>query len=469
MVTMHEISNLIPERVARALKVVPLRLSDGILEVGSLARENPILRDELQFITGFKINLIELREDEISRRIASLYLPSPEGVLSLLESFDEEKRDSIGDSYLELSAMESMANDAPVVKLVNALIAEAVDMQASDIHIEPFEDELRVRFRIDGILYPRPSPPRRLAAAIASRIKIMAELDIAEKRLPQDGSIRTMVAGKEIDIRVSTGPSISGESLVLRILNRESLFFGLDDLGFFPDTLEKFESLIKSPHGIILVTGPTGSGKTTTLYAALNRLNSPQVKIITIEDPVEYQLKGIIQLPVNVRAGFTFATGLRSILRHDPDIIMVGEIRDKETLQIAIQAALTGHLVFATLHTNDAPSALTRLLDMGAEEFLVASTLRGVLAQRLIRRICPSCRGEGCPGCSDIGYRGRIGIYELLRVDQRIEELILKRSSSSKIREKAIEGGMKTLLEDGMTKVEHGITTKEEVLRVIQT
>jgi general secretion pathway protein E len=373
------------------------------------------------------------------------------------------------------------------------LVENAISHEASDIHIEPFEDTLRIRYRIDGVLYEQESPPRRLQAAVTSRIKIMAEMNIAERRLPQDGRIRVTLHGQRVDIRVSTMPTVHGESIVMRLLQRASVFHPLEKLGFPTGTLARFESLIKRPHGILLVTGPTGSGKTTTLYAALDKINAPGVKIITVEDPVEYQLKGVNQIPVKSKIGLSFAQGLRHIVRQDPDVILVGEIRDLETAEIAIQASLTGHLVFSTLHTNDAPGAITRLQDMGVEPYLVASVLEGVLAQRLVRRICPACRvpdapsradldalgvkgptgaplfrGKGCDDCRGTGYRGRSGIYELFVIDEDARSLVLRRASTRDIRQHAISRGMVTLRMDGFKRALEGVTTVEEILRVTQ-
>jgi type II secretion system protein E len=386
-----------------------------------------------------------------------------------------------------------MAFEAPVVRLVNLLIDEAVTSEASDIHVEPFEERLRVRYRVDGILYDRESPPRKLQAALTSRIKLMAEMNIAERRLPQDGRIRVTAGGRRVDIRVSTVPTVHGESLVMRLLDRSSVFLPFNRLGFSPAVAESYEALIRRPHGILLVTGPTGSGKTTTLYAALDKINSPDKKIITIEDPVEYQLTGVNQIPVRAKIGLSFAAGLRHIVRQDPDVIMVGEIRDLETAEISIQAALTGHLVLSTLHTNDAPSAIARLQDMGAEPYLVASVLNCVLAQRLVRRVCATCRapyepeardllaigvadatgvelfrGKGCEDCRGTGYRGRVGIYELFVITEDARGLILAKRPSGEIRRHAIERGMVTLRDDGWAKARAGITTVEEILRVTQ-
>ncbi|MGB9601484.1 MAG: GspE/PulE family protein [Limisphaerales bacterium] len=388
--------------------------------------------------------------------------------------------------------------EASVIKFVNQIIWEAYKDRATDIHFEPCEDELRIRYRIDGILHQAPMPPqlKRYQAAIISRIKVMSGMNIAEKRLPQDGRINVRIKGEELDIRVSTVPTVYGESVSLRLLTRGKVFLGLDKLGFSADQEAAIREIIVKPHGIMLVTGPTGSGKSTSLYAFLSTINSVQKRIITIEEPVEYELKGINQIPVRSDIGLTFAVGLRHILRQDPNVIMVGEIRDLETAEIAIRAALTGHLVFSTLHTNDAPSAFTRLIDMGIEPFLVASSVEAVMAQRLVRTICPHCKTEqnversyllkigfpeeeidkvkfykglGCEECRQLGYQGRTGIYELLVVTDPIRSMVMNRAPSTAIAQKAIELGMRTLRHDGWHKVKAGITTIEEVLRVTQT
>ena len=376
---------------------------------------------------------------------------------------------------------------------MNHIISEAIESRASDIHFEPFADELLLRYRIDVILHEFDPPPKRLSSAITTRIKIMAKMDISERRLPQDGRIKLKILGKDIDMRVSTLPTLHGESVVMRILDRGNLLLDLSQMGFPKKVHEELEALILKPYGKLLVTGPTGSGKTTTLYAALSKINTPNKKIITVEDPVEYQMRGINQIHVKPQIGLNFASGLRSIVRQDPDVIMVGEIRDPETAEISIQAALTGHLVFSTVHTNDAAGAITRLLDMGIENFLISSALLGVLAQRLVRVICPDCKeekplapalraemghlgkedikvyhGKGCKACSQTGFRGRCGVYELLVIDDNIRELILKKSTAQIIRDQARQKGMTTLREDGWDKVIKGITTVEEILRVTQ-
>ncbi len=385
------------------------------------------------------------------------------------------------------------AQDASIIRFVNQVLAEALESRATDVHVEPFEDQLRVRYRIDGVLVEANIPPqvRRYQAAIVSRLKILSHLDIAEKRLPQDGRIRLKVVGREIDLRVSVIPMIHGEAVVLRILDRGDAILGLERLGMSPRDRSVWEKVLDLPHGIILVTGPTGSGKTTTLYAALSKINNPDLKIVTIEDPVEYQLRGINQIQVNTKSGLTFAAGLRAILRHDPDVVLIGEIRDRETAEIAVQASLTGHLVFSTLHTNDAPGASTRLIDMGVEPYLVSSSLEMVTAQRLVRLVCPLCkeeapgdsvaklraefgdevpqvvfRGRGCRNCQGTGFRGRQGVFEMMPLTDEIRALTLDRASSREIRRTAVRQGMMSLREDGWRLIREGLTTPEEVLRV---
>lgn len=413
-----------------------------------------------------------------------------ESLVDRIDSLEESESGSLEEE--EADDLADLASGAPVIKLVNLIIANAIVSKASDIHVEPFEKQIYVRYRIDGILHQMEAPPLKMHASIISRIKIMARLDIAEKRLPQDGRMRTRIGGKDIDMRVSIIPTVYGESAVLRILDRSSVTVDLEKLGFPERDLEDLKGIISKPYGMLLVTGPTGSGKTTTLYAALEKINTTDKKIITIEDPVEYQLQGVNQIPVRPNIGLTFQDGLRSIVRQDPDVIMVGEIRDVETAEIAIQAALTGHMVFSTVHTNDSAGAITRLLDMGVEHYLISSALVGALAQRLVRILCKSCRkpynpdketlkmvtgksggtGEtfyreaGCPECSNTGYRGRIGIYELLNIDDEIRNLILAKTSAHIIKEKARERGMATLRDDGWKKVREGLTTVSEVVRV---
>jgi general secretion pathway protein E len=474
----------------RQSRVCPISLDGNVLTVASADPLNTIITDELRQATGLSVKIVISPAVAITEAIDRTY----DGAATPLQRIVEGMEDDGGpDGNEDVNHLRDMAFEAPVVRLVNLLIEGAISSEASDIHIEPFEDTLRIRYRIDGVLYEQEAPPRRLQAAVTSRIKIMAEMNIAERRLPQDGRIRVTLHGQRVDIRVSTMPTVHGESIVMRLLQRSSVFLPLEKLGLPSATLKRYEQLIKRPHGILLVTGPTGSGKTTTLYAALDKINGPGVKIITVEDPVEYQLKGVNQIPVKPKIGLSFAQGLRHIVRQDPDVILVGEIRDLETAEIAIQASLTGHLVFSTLHTNDAPGAITRLQDMGVEAYLVASVLEGVLAQRLVRRICPVCRvpdtptqadldalgieaprgtvlfrGKGCEECRGTGYRGRTGIYELFVIDEDARSLILRRASTRDIRQHAIQRGMVTLRMDGFTRACEGLTTVEEILRVTQ-
>jgi general secretion pathway protein E len=446
--------------------------------------------ENLKISLGKNIKILLSTEETIIAAIESYY---GQGESAMGRMVDSIKDDANGSTEIisDTEHIRDMASEAPVIKLVNHIISNATEMGASDIHLEPFSEDLILRYRIDGILHNFEAPPKRLNSALCTRIKIMAELDISERRLPQDGRIKLKVLGKDIDMRVSTLPTIHGESIVIRILDSTNLNVDLEKMGFPKKELEQFQKLIKKPYGKILVTGPTGSGKTTTLYGALQNINTSDKKIITIEDPVEYQIRGINQIHVKPKIGLDFASGLRSIVRQDPDVIMVGEIRDTKTADVAIQAALTGHLVFSTVHTNDAAGAITRLLDMGVENYLISSALIGVLAQRLVRVICKSCKepakvasalieelgtcghenikafhGKGCNVCSQTGYRGRAGIYELLIVDDSIRQLILAKSTAQKIRDFSRSQGMTTLREDGWKKVATGITTVEEVLRV---
>jgi general secretion pathway protein E len=483
------LKNISPKYL-RQNSVCPVSVEGGLLTVATADPLNPLIVDDLRQSTGLNVKVVVSAAAAITEAIDRTYDGAASPLQRIVEGMDDEG--GAGDDE-DVNHLRDMAFEAPVVRLVNLLVENAIGAEASDIHIEPFEDTLRIRYRVDGILYEQEAPPRRLQAAVTSRIKIMAEMNIAERRLPQDGRIRVTLHGQRVDIRVSTMPTVHGESIVMRLLQRSSVFHPLEKLGFPTDTLRRFESLIKRPHGILLVTGPTGSGKTTTLYAALDKINGPGVKIITVEDPVEYQLKGVNQIAVKPKIGLTFANGLRHIVRQDPDVILVGEIRDLETAEIAIQASLTGHLVFSTLHTNDAPGAITRLQDMGVEGYLVASVLEGVLAQRLVRRICPACRvpdtpskadldalgvdaaadavlfrGKGCEDCRGTGYRGRSGIYELFVIDEDARSLILKRASTRDIRHHAMARGMVTLRMDGWKRACEGVTTVEEILRVTQ-
>jgi general secretion pathway protein E len=492
-----ELLRAIPITFAKQSYVLPLKKEDSHVLVAISNPLNVTVLDDMRAILKMPVKPVLAQRQVIFDSINKAYdrLTGMEATAG--EVFSDEE-DLLGISReIEESTKDllDVTDEAPIIRLVNSILAQAVKEKVSDIHIEPFERHLSVRFRKDGILREVLRPPKRFQAAITSRIKIMGNLNIAEKRLPQDGRIRRVVAGKEIDIRLSTVPTTFGERLVLRILDRSSTLLDLTELGMAEDHLKTMESLIARPHGIILVTGPTGSGKTTTLYAALQRINTPDKNILTIEDPVEYQIPGIGQMQVNPKIDFTFANGLRAILRQDPDVILIGEIRDRETAEIAIQASLTGHLVFSTLHTNDSASAFTRLIEMGVEPFLIASSLIAAVAQRLVRCVCPSCRqayipsphelkvlridkieptdtffktGPGCPTCLNTGYSGRNAIYEMLLVTDEIRELIMARANSNVIKKVAMERGMRTLRQDGVLKVRKGITTSEEVMRVTQ-
>jgi type IV pilus assembly protein PilB len=417
--------------------------------------------------TGLSIEPALAAETEVKKALDQHY--SVKGTMEeVIENLDREKLEIKPGQETELKKLQVIVEEPPVIKLVNMMVIEAVRQGASDIHIEPEEDTLKIRFRIDGLLHERTGPPKYLQSAVISRIKVMADLDISERRVPQDGRIQMKMEGRDIDIRVSCIPTIYGENVVLRLLDRSQIILELKQLGFSPSILIQYKKLICAPHGIILVCGPTGSGKTTTLYACLNTINSEDKNIITIEDPIEYHLEGIRQMQVNPKIGLVFAEALSSILRQDPDVIMVGEIRNVETAKAAVQAALTGHLVFSTLHTNDAPGAVTRLVDMGVEPFLISSSVIGVLSQRLVRTICAECKGKGCKVCLQTGFRGRIGIFELLIPSEKIRGLITAKASSDEIRKAAIEAGMSLLCEDGQKKVKDGITTIQEVMRVTE-
>jgi type IV pilus assembly protein PilB len=478
-------------------RIIPLELKDNILAIATDDPLNFLATENLEEILGVKLEIILTAEDDLIL-LQTKHYGEKKDEKKALDKIVDKIEISRGVSEDERERTEIAGGDedsAPIIRLVTLVLTEAVKKRASDIHLEPLEKKFRVRYRIDGVLHEIPGPPKHLQGPIISRLKLMAGLDIAEKRLPQDGRIRLKLMDKDLDLRVSSLPGIYGESIVMRILDKSSLLMGLEELGLLLEDRKSFERLINMPNGTLLVTGPTGSGKTTTLYAALNSVNQPNKKIITIEDPVEYQIKGINQVQVKPQVGLVFATGLRSMLRQAPDIIMVGEIRDKETASIAIQAALTGHLIFSTLHTNDAPGAITRLIDMGIKPYLVASTIQAVLAQRLVRRICDKCKeaykptpeelkaidlnekdlagatlqkGKGCPECNDTGYKGRIGIFELLIMSDKLREMVFETRSSAELKKKAIELDMKTLREDGKRKILKGITTIPEVVRVAQ-
>jgi general secretion pathway protein E len=465
----------------RQFRCLPVALHDHTV---TLAMADPLdfeTRSTVASCTGLTVNPGLAPEQEILDAIDRYYGSGP------AEKNETELAMPSGEASEDLEQLRDMASEAPVIRLVNAMIAQAVEKRASDIHIEPFEKEFRVRYRIDGVLVNQDPPPRELKAAIISRVKLMARLNIAERRLPQDGRIKIKTLGREVDLRVSTLPTLYGESVVMRLLDRSAGdFYDLERLGFDQHMLSRMEYYTSLPHGIFLVTGPTGSGKSTTLYSALKRINQADKKIITIEDPVEYQMDGINQIHVNPQIGLTFAAGLRHIVRQDPDVIMVGEIRDRETADIAIRAALTGHFVYSTLHTNDAPSAITRLTDMGVENYLITSSVVAVLAQRLVRVICNDCktsggtaitpegetipvfRGAGCEACFNTGYRGRIGIFELMELNEELRASIMRNEDASKITAIARRHGMQNLREDGWNKVRRGVTTSDEVVRVTQ-
>jgi general secretion pathway protein E len=446
--------------------------------------------DDLRLIAGSPLEVVVLPEVELRAAIRRVYSPEALTAEDVIAGLADDVRTAV-ESDAALDDLVSLANEAPVVKLVNLLLLEALESRASDVHLETYQGGLRARYRIDGVLQDAPAPPRRLAAAVISRLKIMAELDIAERRVPQDGRIRLRMRDRNVDVRVATLPTLHGESVVLRLLDKERGRIGLDDLGMNDDTLRQFRAVIAKPHGIVLSTGPTGSGKTTTLYAAVDHIRTGREKIITVEDPVEYELAGVPQVPVNEKVGLSFANALRALLRQDPDVMLVGEIRDQETADIATHAALTGHLVLSTLHTNDAATALTRLIDLGIEPYLVASTVEAVLAQRLVRRICDSCRqpnalspdqyaalqvtqtelpvawaGTGCAACRGTGYRGRTGIYELLVMDEELRAALHQDASAGRLARMAVDKGMRLLRDDGLRQMRNAVTTAEEVLRV---
>ena len=463
----------------RQFRCLPVALHDHTV---TLAMADPLdyeTRSAVSSCTGLAVQAGLAPEQEILDAIDRYY--------GQAQKSDNETTLSTAEADEDLEHLRDMASEAPVIRLVNAMVAQAVEKRASDIHIEPFEKEFRVRYRIDGVLVNQDPPPREFKAAIISRVKLMARLNIAERRLPQDGRIKIKTLGREVDLRVSTLPTLYGESVVMRLLDRSAGdFYDLQRLGFDDHMLARMEHFTSLPHGIFLVTGPTGSGKSTTLYSALKRINLTDKKIITIEDPVEYQMDGINQIHVNPQIGLTFAAGLRHIVRQDPDVIMVGEIRDRETADIAIRAALTGHFVYSTLHTNDAPSAITRLTDMGVESYLTTSSLVAVLAQRLVRVICPDCResagmvmtpdgeriesfhGAGCDSCHGTGYRGRVGIFELMELEEQIRGAIMRNEDAAKLTALARRNGMRNLREDGWDKIRRGITTVDEVVRVTQ-
>lgn len=479
----------LPEDFVRRHSVLPLLIHDRVLYIATVSPGNRRVVDEIRFLTGLEVCELKAGEREIADRIAECHQDTVE---EMSRGFDAAA--DLDTEGKNLHDIEVMANEPTVVNLVNLIIATAIREGASDIHLLPFENALQLRYRVDGLLREKPPPPKPIHAALVSRVKIMADMNIAERYLPQDGHIQIHHRGSRVDIRVGTMPTIHGESLVLRLLQKDSKLLSPVELGLDPERAAILSHLVEKPHGLFLTTGPTGSGKTTTLYSILQGLYSAERKILTIEDPVEYELAGVAQIPVRPGRGFTFATGLRAILRQDPDVIMVGEIRDSETAEIAIRAALTGHQVFSTLHTNDAPSAVTRLIDMGIEPFLISSSLDGVLAQRLVRRICVACRqpwnppetvrtkargqestsgaslkgpffrGTGCDECRE-GYRGRMGIFELLAITAELREMIVRKSSATEMKATALRN-MMTMREDALRKAANGLTTLEEIVRV---
>ena len=486
------------DSMAQLYRVIPLQLNDNVLTLATCDPQNLAMQDELRRFLGFDIRLLVASESLILKLIDKYFNDESESIEKIIEELqadDELKAASMaltGDGPINLGDMTELANSAPVRKLLNMVLLLAIKDHASDIHFEPFEDEFRIRIKADGILFEMVPPPRHLAFAITTRIKVMANLNISERRLPQDGRIELTVGGHPVDLRVSVMPTMFGESVVCRVLDRSVVSLDLNNVGMNADLMEQFREVIGKPNGIVLVTGPTGSGKTTTLYSALSELNHIEDKLITTEDPVEYDIDGIVQIPINHDIGVTFATALRAILRQDPDKILVGEIRDYETAEIAIQASLTGHIVFSTLHTNDSPSTVTRLKDMGVPAFLITATVEAILAQRLVRRICPECReevdisedvlleleidparavgkkfyrGAGCSTCSNTGYKGRIGLFELLILDDELRDMIMENKTTDDIRNVAKSKGMTLLRDMGIDYVFDGTTTAEEVIR----
>jgi len=490
-----EATQLVPETMASLYKVLPLTLKDNVLTIASADPTNLAALDDLRNLLGVReVQAVVAPQKDILDAIPKAYAGKQESIVDLIKELEEnpELGKLTRETSIDLESLQELQEAAPVRKLLNMVMLLAIKDRASDIHFEPFEDEYKMRYRCDGVLYEMVPPPRHLSMAISSRIKVMANLDIAERRLPQDGRIELNVGGNPVDMRVSVLPTMFGESVVIRVLDRTVVQLDLDKVGMEPQTLAQFRQLIRKPNGIILITGPTGAGKTTTLYSALNELNDISEKIITTEDPIEYDIDGIVQIQVNPDIDVTFANCLRSILRHDPDKILVGEIRDLETAEIAVQAALTGHIVFSTLHTNDAPSSITRLRDMGLEPYLITATLEGVLAQRLVRKICVDCRteyqpspevlmelnlrpedvrgkkfyfGRGCDRCNNTGYRGRTGIFELMVMNDELRDMVSEGASTDQLRLASRKFGMSTLRESGLRAIFNGITTIDEVIR----
>ena len=493
-----EVLDEISETMAQMYQVVPIQLVDNLLTVATHSPQNITIADELRTFLGREIELVVATEREIESLISQYFDSQQESIEKIIadlesdESLKNQVNALLGEGAIDLTGAEALADSAPVRKLLNMVLLLAIKDHASDIHFEPFEDEFRIRIKADGVLYEMVPPPRHLAFAITTRIKVMANLDIAERRMPQDGRIELSVGGHPIDLRISVLPTMFGESVVMRVLDRSVVSLDLTNVGLDDDTMSQFRKIIGKPNGIVLVTGPTGSGKTTTLYSALTELNKIEDKLITTEDPAEYDIDGIIQIPIDPEIGVTFAACLRAILRQDPDRILVGEIRDLETAEIAVQASLTGHMVFSTLHTNDAPSSITRLKDMGVPTFLITATVEAILAQRLVRRICTQCReevepseeiigqlqlaghthegktffrGHGCDHCNNTGYKGRVAIFELMIMNDELRDLIMQQCSDDDLRECARGFGMVSLRDAGMSFVFDGTTTAEEVIR----
>ena len=494
----HSLVDVISKTMAEMYRVVPLELQDNVLTIATADPQKIQIADELRVFLGYEIKVVVATDAEIDKAIEQFYSGEVDTVESIVEEMEEDQdlaeasKGLLQDGPIDLTSAEAMADSAPVRKLLNLVLLMAIKENASDIHLEPFETEFKIRMKADGVLQEMVPPPKHLSFAITTRIKVMANLDIAERRMPQDGRIELSVSGHPVDLRVSVLPTLFGESVVMRVLDRGVVSLDLDKLGMDENILRPFREIIKRPNGIILVTGPTGSGKTTTLYSALSELNEPDDKIITTEDPIEYDIEGIVQVPIDSDIDVTFAAALRAILRQDPDRILVGEIRDVETAEIAIQAALTGHMVFSTLHTNDSPATVTRLRDMGVQPFLITATVEAILAQRLVRRICGECkeeyvpdaetladleltsdqvagksffRGRGCDKCSGSGYKGRLGLYELLVMTDELRDLVVRNASTEEIRELARKAGMVTLRDSGMENMFLGHTTADEVIR----
>ncbi|MGL4594861.1 MAG: GspE/PulE family protein [Thermoguttaceae bacterium] len=492
-----EVLSHLTEPMAQIYKAIPVSFRNDILTIATSEPQNITIFDELRNFLGYQIRAVVTTQRDISNALTRYYASDVESVESLIADMENDKAlqeaaRALESGSVDLASIEALSESAPVRKLLNMVFLLGIKDHASDLHFEPFEEEFKIRIKADGTLYEMVPPPRHLATAITTRIKVMANLDIAERRLPQDGRIRLTVAGHPIDLRVSVLPTLFGESVVCRILDKSVIMLDLDNVGMDKTLLREFRKTIDRPNGIVLVTGPTGSGKTTTLYAALSEMNSVTDKLMTTEDPVEYDIDGIIQMPIDADIGNTFAQCLRSILRQDPDIILVGEIRDRETAEIAIQASLTGHLVFSTLHTNDAPSTVTRLKDMGIPSFMITATVEAILAQRLVRKVCQDCReqytptpeqiyeldvspqtlqgkffyrGKGCVNCNNTGYKGRTAIHELMIMNDEIRELVNNGASAADLREAASRNGMRTLREAGLQKIHEGATTIEEVVR----